>query len=113
VRALERCQERWRIQRPLLLNGPSRPFLLLGTRAGTELACMAYEAGLVVEVGCEGEGGWWRCGWWVTGWGFCVVSCVVCWTRYWSTHLMLTCCFESVCGFYVTLEWEYRCFVAE
>ena len=35
----------WRVMLPLCLNGPSRPSLLFGSRAGTELACTSCITG--------------------------------------------------------------------
>jgi hypothetical protein len=71
----------WRVRRPLQLDGPSRPSLLLGARASTELACTSYVTGVRVGVAalvcCEGVRGWERGGM-VTGCVTCVESCVVC-----------------------------------
>jgi hypothetical protein len=39
-------------RRPLQLDGPSRPSLLLGARVSAELVCMSYVTGVL------GEGRW-------------------------------------------------------
>jgi hypothetical protein len=46
----ERMYSKWWCSwQPLRLDGPSRPSLLLGARAGIELACTSYVTGFVDE----------------------------------------------------------------
>ena len=48
----------WRVWQPLHVDSPSRPSLLLGNRAGTDLACTSYVTGFGGFVGGgEGEEG--------------------------------------------------------
>ena len=56
---------KWHYWQPLHLDGPSRPSLLHGIHAGTELACTTCATGFGCVEGCVGvwgDGGVWEVG---------------------------------------------------
>ena len=46
---------KWHIRQPLQFDGPSRPSLLYGIHAGTDLVCTSYVMGIGIVCVCEGR----------------------------------------------------------